>query len=293
MPAGNWYYTVSGERRGPVSEAELRQMAAKGSLTPTELVWTDGMKDWTPAAQVSGLFAAAVPMATVVPDAAPAAGEPPMATVVGTPPAAPPPTPTARLASSAVAAEAKAAMSSTWAAFRKLAVDPLGNLKQTYDMLGPATALRVGIVFGMFYVAVCLWGAYRAHHGIDAMTLGEAVKSILCSVAYAGTLAVALMLARMMAHGRGSFDGHLFTASVALIPISLSMLIGSFLGVGDVESIISSLVSTTATAMMVLVLYYHLRDMVGMASKLAIYAVPASMVLAMIVSNLIGRMHLS
>jgi hypothetical protein len=298
MPAGNWYYTVNGERRGPVSEAELRQMAAQGSLAPSELVWTDGMKDWVPAAQASGLFAAgaAAPMAKVVPDAAPAAGEPPMARVVGTPPAGPPPTPVARLTSSAVAVEAKAAMTNTWAAFRVLAVDPLGNLAQTYKMLGPNKALRVGIVFGLIYVIVTFWLAYHSQTFTiggttvtisSEMTVKQAFKAILSGAIYVAALALGLLLARKLTHVQGEIHGDVYAAGVALVPMALAMLICSFLGAGDIPGVIRTLVTVTGTAMMVLLLYHSLRDLGGMATKFAIYAAPASVVLASFVTSII------
>jgi hypothetical protein len=45
----DWYYTTNKQQRGPVSLAELRQLANRGLLKPTDLVWRDGMSDWAPA----------------------------------------------------------------------------------------------------------------------------------------------------------------------------------------------------------------------------------------------------
>lgn len=50
-----WYYTRSGQEQGPVDFANLQVLAATGQLAPQELVWTEGMTAWTPAAQVAGL----------------------------------------------------------------------------------------------------------------------------------------------------------------------------------------------------------------------------------------------
>src|SRR5437879_4477910 len=54
--AGEWYYAQDGNRQGPVPEDRLRELAAAGRLRPDDLVWQDGMPDWTPASRVPGLI---------------------------------------------------------------------------------------------------------------------------------------------------------------------------------------------------------------------------------------------
>lgn len=51
-----WYYAQNNQQKGPVSAAELKQMAVSGELRPGDLVWREGMQDWTPAASTRGLF---------------------------------------------------------------------------------------------------------------------------------------------------------------------------------------------------------------------------------------------
>lgn len=65
-----WFFTVDGERTGPVSLADLRVKAANGELNPRlDMVWTHGMDDWKPSGEIDGLFekrstpAAAEPLA--------------------------------------------------------------------------------------------------------------------------------------------------------------------------------------------------------------------------------------
>jgi hypothetical protein len=67
--ADQWYYTRQGQRFGPHSIDQMRQMALAGQLLQTDLVWTDGMTEWTAAGRVPQLFAAA-------PAAGPAVGAP-------------------------------------------------------------------------------------------------------------------------------------------------------------------------------------------------------------------------
>ena len=56
MAATEWYYTQNGEQFGPVSAAQIKQLAEAGKLKADDLVWQEGMKRWILARQVKGLF---------------------------------------------------------------------------------------------------------------------------------------------------------------------------------------------------------------------------------------------
>lgn len=78
-----WYYTQNGVKHGPVSAAELVELARSGKLQPTDLVRREGMEDWKPASHVKGLFPVATPAdppPTVAPPDLPPAATPPVAT---------------------------------------------------------------------------------------------------------------------------------------------------------------------------------------------------------------------
>lgn len=53
MPS--YYVGIDGKPVGPLDEAALHEMVAKGTLTEETLVWTDGMSDWIKAADVADL----------------------------------------------------------------------------------------------------------------------------------------------------------------------------------------------------------------------------------------------
>lgn len=55
--ADQWYYTSDGQPRDPVSREELIQLANRGMLKPTDLVWTEGMPKWIRASSAEGIFA--------------------------------------------------------------------------------------------------------------------------------------------------------------------------------------------------------------------------------------------
>lgn len=54
--ATEWYYAKNGKQHGPVSPQELKRLANDGTLLSPDLVWKEGMDDWTPAGQIKGLL---------------------------------------------------------------------------------------------------------------------------------------------------------------------------------------------------------------------------------------------
>ena len=54
--ARQWFYTHDSEQQGPVSAAELKELAAAGKLSRQDLVWAEGMSEWKPAGRMKGLF---------------------------------------------------------------------------------------------------------------------------------------------------------------------------------------------------------------------------------------------
>jgi len=57
--ADQWYYSQQGQRKGPLSEEQFKQLASSGQLKPTDMVWKSGMDKWIQASKVKGLFASA------------------------------------------------------------------------------------------------------------------------------------------------------------------------------------------------------------------------------------------
>ena len=51
-----WYYAQDGRQFGPVPDEEIRHIIALRELRPDDLVWHDGLDEWTPAAHVPGLL---------------------------------------------------------------------------------------------------------------------------------------------------------------------------------------------------------------------------------------------
>ncbi len=50
-----WHYALSGQKLGPVSQDEIKNLALQGVIQPDTLLWTSGMPNWTPAGKVPEL----------------------------------------------------------------------------------------------------------------------------------------------------------------------------------------------------------------------------------------------
>ena len=47
-----WYYSVDGDRQGPIASAELKKLAEAKTVKPDDLVWKDGMPDHQKSTQI-------------------------------------------------------------------------------------------------------------------------------------------------------------------------------------------------------------------------------------------------
>jgi len=55
----DWFYEKSGSQQGPISEGELKSLVENGTLAAHNLVWREGMADWTPYHSVFAVAAEA------------------------------------------------------------------------------------------------------------------------------------------------------------------------------------------------------------------------------------------
>lgn len=59
--AQEWFFYRNGEQRGPISSAMLKDLVRKGRIARTDLVWREGLDDWTSAGEIKGLFRQSAP----------------------------------------------------------------------------------------------------------------------------------------------------------------------------------------------------------------------------------------
>jgi formylglycine-generating enzyme required for sulfatase activity len=51
-----YFYARDGHRMGPVTKQRLKELADGGHLLPTDMIWTEGLPGWAPAAKFTGLW---------------------------------------------------------------------------------------------------------------------------------------------------------------------------------------------------------------------------------------------
>ena len=51
-----WYYAQGDAEKGPVTLSKIKSLIDNGRLSGDDLIWTEGMEDWQPAARVPGLL---------------------------------------------------------------------------------------------------------------------------------------------------------------------------------------------------------------------------------------------
>ncbi len=88
-----WYYARNDEPMGPISASELKQLVDAGQLKPDDLLWREGMDEWTTAINLRGLFGADPPQGGKVGAGAPTAGASNEVKAAGPPRSMPPPAP--------------------------------------------------------------------------------------------------------------------------------------------------------------------------------------------------------
>lgn len=72
-----WFYISNGTQCGPVSPQQLLALCKSGTVTPSDMLWTEGLADWKVAGEVPSLFPAGEATVSPPPGSASTAPTPP------------------------------------------------------------------------------------------------------------------------------------------------------------------------------------------------------------------------
>lgn len=72
----DWFYVWDGKQQGPVRLETLRALAQDGTIQAETMVWNASMPDWTPAAEIDGIFSRSIGETAPPPSADLTASEP-------------------------------------------------------------------------------------------------------------------------------------------------------------------------------------------------------------------------
>jgi hypothetical protein len=280
-----YYYSQAGQRCGPVPGEQLKQLAASGQLQPTDLIWKEGMPGWIAAAKVKGLFPAPPEPNRVADHTAPAgpASRQQDASSAERPSAADAARVQARQAKDAAIAAGGHAL----AAFKVLIRNPVGGLRDAFDLLGPAQALGAGIIFAVVFVVCGLLAEVIGAGRIPAVSV--LLKDLLfCVLAFATTVGVCFA-SQAMFRGHGGIQADVFIAGASLLPPGAALLLLSIIASRSVmvDLAIFILAGTTTTLM----IYSGCSTVLRVPETVATIAVPAIFIIdALLLKLLLGGM---
>jgi len=184
-----------------------------------------------------------------------------------------------------VAAQIKSVSSDALKALRIFAVNPVGELANAYQTLGPQRAMFAGIVFGIVYDLAVMIGVYvmaKRSFGpfsgaVDEMSFKTVLKLALLGGVPLFAFALASLLTRKVFRGQGALQSDVFIAGAALLPAAALSLIAAIVGAGNIEVVIVLTVFTLCYT--ILLLFTGATKLSGISEGAAVSAV-ALMIIA-------------
>lgn len=171
-----------------------------------------------------------------------------------------------------------------WRALQSLGLDPVGGLLKTYQALGSARALGVGIAFGLVFAVCFALAFYRIPQihlflvlsGLDGVS--GFFKLLIVGLTPFMSLTIACLIGGKAASGKGDLASKAFISGVSLLPLLLASLISAAIGVGNIE--VTAILFTVCICMTVMILFNGLTRIDELSDKAASYIVPLMLVLS-------------
>ena len=169
--------------------------------------------------------------------------------------------------------------------FKIFISNPVGDLHNAFESLGPEKALEVGITFGVAF-AICLTlvsslliSSIGNIFGIGLdLGIGGHIKIFIAALVPFISLSASGLIARSITHINGNYGQDCFIGGAALIPLGFLAIASSILGVNNLDIII--LLAIFASCFTTLMLFSGLTKIYKMSEKQATIAVPAMFVLS-------------
>lgn len=160
-------------------------------------------------------------------------------------------------------------------------IDPVGGLPIFFFNLGKQRALGVGIAFGIVY-AICILLAVRQTP--LPLFMGGFKIVIFCIIQFASIVG-ASALVRILFRGNGSFEGDIFIAGASLLSPGLFLLLGSALGIRNIEIII--IIGVISCVYTILALYAGCHQISAISETKAPLAVASMLIVSTWLSKVI------
>ncbi len=184
--------------------------------------------------------------------------------------------------------QVKVAMNDAVSTLKSLGTDPVGGLLQSYNALGEARSLGVGIAFGLIF-ALCFVFTVSE---IPMMSFyfrrsdsGEFFKLLVVGFIPFLGLSAASILANKITHAKLGLSSNFFIAGVALLPLGLVSLITALIGFENYKIVF--VLSTVSICITIMVLFAGLTRIGELSDKSASYTVPLMLIASTIISKIL------
>jgi hypothetical protein len=191
--------------------------------------------------------------------------------------------------------QVKASSLDAFAAFKQLAISPVGGLSAAYQSLGPERALSAGIAmcvaFGLASSAGMTMGANQLQSlafnwlgpvaGLieDRDGIAAFLKAAVQFLVLPAAIAVVGLGLRKVVGAKPPISADIFTAGAAVAPLGAAMLLGGLIGVGNAE--IALLLFFFALSYLFLMLFAGFTRLGEMSERAGAPAVPAAILLSL------------
>jgi hypothetical protein len=174
-----------------------------------------------------------------------------------------------------------------------LSGNPVGGLPAAYSGLGALRARSAGIALCTFFSLTAAIGLrVAAGHWLGGMLqftdfagLGAFLKLLLLLLIPPVALAAAAFGVRRVLGNQAEVAGDIFIAGASLAPTGIALLLGGFLGAGNLEVV--SLLFLFAFCYLILMLYSGLTAIGGVSARAAAPAVPVIASLAIWLTKIV------
>ena len=244
--AVSYFYRRDDQQFGPVTVEQFKELGASGQLQAIDLIQKEGTTDWIPAARFKGLIPA--PPDEDEYTVAPPHPKPEITFIPPPRPAAeaeePHDTTQAEIAARQAKDAAMAASSDALKAFKVLAKNPVGGMREAFESLGPTRAMAVGVVFLVTYYVGLVSGEWlQIHDKLISLLFFGVVPPLF---AFGGCV-----LVRKIFKGGVNLQCDTFIAGASMLPYGLGILaMGVLAGTSAIAQDASMAFATTTTALM-------------------------------------------
>jgi hypothetical protein len=199
-------------------------------------------------------------------------------------------------------------LTNTWAAWKILVRNPIDGIGIASEALGERGRLQAGIVSGIFYVLSQVFflsrilsifgslfnpflGAFSGLPGIDSASSGFIdlsfyVKVIIIAAIPIATLVLALFLSRNISKTPASIHTDIFGAGISALPLTLVYTVVAVLTPNSFE--FTFVLFLWAVCVSILMTYHCFTNLSKLPSRLAVYAVPVTILVNSIFTRIVG-----